>query len=288
MAVEHISVLVEEIVANLVVAENSLIVDATLGGGGHAFAILNRFEGISLIGMDADEEALERAEKRLHMFGDRVSLMKGNFGNLKNNLSALGFTAVDGIIFDLGFSTYQMMGNRGFSFSDDGALDMRMDRSQSLTAYDVVNAYGFEDLKRVIGDFGEESRATQIARAILEARKKRPVDSGRELAGVVETVKRRTGKIHPATKVFQALRMEVNDELGNLQRGLSEAIEILRPSGRALVISFHSLEDRVVKTMFRQSPDVTVVHKKAIRPSRDEVRRNPRARSAKLRVAEKI
>lgn len=288
MGVAHIPVLLEEVADNLASDTRKLFIDATVGGGGHSSFILSRYPGLSLIGLDADEDNLKAAEARLRDFGGRVTLIRGNFRNLKALLQEEGISSFDSILFDLGLSTFQLAGTRGFSFHDDSFLDMRMDTREPLTAYDVVNKYNYEALKRVILEFGEEYRAGRIARVITEERKKNPITTAKELGDIVGKAKRRTGRVHPATKTFQAIRIEVNKELDSLRSGLADAIEITNSKGRICVISFHSLEDRIVKETFRESPFLNIITKKPIRPGRTEVISNPSARSAKLRVAEKI
>jgi 16S rRNA (cytosine1402-N4)-methyltransferase len=288
MSVAHIPVLLEEVTENLVSVADNLFVDTTVGGGGHSSFLLERYPGLNVVGLDVDEDNLKIAEERLRGFEGRVTLIRGNFRNLKALLKGAGIASFDGILFDLGLSTYQIAGTRGFSFHDESFLDMRMDAREPLTAYDVVNKYNYEALKRVIFEFGEEYRAARIARVIVEERKKKPIATAKELARVVEKAKRRTGRIHPATKTFQAIRIEVNHELESLRFGLMDAIEMLRPAGRIGVISFHSLEDRIVKEMFKTSPSLNIVMKKPMKPRRAEVISNPSARSAKLRIAERI
>ena len=285
--VQHIPVLLEEVLHNLVNVEDGLFVDATLGGGGHAYRILERYEHLRIIGIDADDVALTIAKEALRGFQDRVTLVRGNFKTLKEILLGIGVSSIDGILFDLGTSTYQIMGKRGFSFNDEEALDMRMDMRETFTAHDVVNRYRQDDLANIIFQYGEEEKSRRIARAIVEARKKKPIDTAKELADLVAKVKWRRGRIHPATKTFQAIRIETNQELENLKTGVESAIEMLNPKGRIGVISFHSLEDRIMKETFRNSPALTVLTKKPIRPERKEALMNPRSRSAKLRIAEK-
>ncbi len=288
MGVTHIPVLLDEVIENIVNNETTLIVDATVGGAGHACAMLEKYKDLKLVGIDADEHDLRIAEERLHGFGDRARLVRGNFKDLGKIMESLNIPSMDSIFFDLGLSTYQFMGQRGFSFADDAFLDMRMDEREPVTAYDVVNSYGYESLKSVLEEYGEEYRASRIARTIVEERKKKPISTARELAGVVQKAKRREGRIHPATKTFQALRIEVNQELVNIRTGLGDAIALLAPKGRVGVISFHSLEDRIIKEMFKSSPFLRIVTKKPIRPGRPEILGNPSARSAKFRVAEKV
>jgi 16S rRNA (cytosine1402-N4)-methyltransferase len=288
MELTHTSVLLEAVLNNLIRSEDRVFVDATLGGGGHAYGILEKYPEAMLIGIDADEDALRRAQQRLSPFRERIRLCKGNFRDLKKILTVEGISAVDSILFDLGISMLQMMGGRGFSFNDEGSLDMRIDLDTPITACDVVNHYSYTNLKRIIEEYGEEWEAPRIARALIEATKKRHLESPKDVAAVIESVKRRRGKIHPATQTFQALRMEVNQELDNLRMGLSEATEVLSPGGRVGVITFHSIEDRLVKNLLRTSSELRVLTKKALKPDRAETRQNPRARSAKLRIAEKL
>jgi 16S rRNA (cytosine1402-N4)-methyltransferase len=283
----HIPVLLDEVVQGLIRPEYRLFVDATVGGGGHTYSILNTYPNLRAYAIDLDDAALVAAKTRLEPFRDRVKLKRANFSALKEILGEDGISTVDAVLFDLGVSTFQLEGERGFSFKDTHALDMRMDQRQEQTALQVVNSYTFDALKQIIGEYGEEWKAAQIARAIVTERRKAPVTSARELAEIVVKIARRTGKIHPATKTFQAIRMEVNQELRNLETGLYAAIELLAPSGRVGVISFHSLEDRIAKRILKAAPGMTVVTKKPIRPGRVEITRNPRSRSAKLRIAEK-
>ncbi|OPX98673.1 MAG: Ribosomal RNA small subunit methyltransferase H [Syntrophorhabdus sp. PtaB.Bin006] len=287
MSVAHVPVLLEEVANNLVSGKDKLFIDATVGGGGHSSYLLEKYPSLNLIGLDMDEDALTTAGGRLRGFEGRVTLVRGNFRDLRELLGGMNVLSFDGILFDLGFSTFQMGGGRGFSFNDDTFLDMRMDDRQPLTAYDVVNSYSFEALQKVITEYGEEYRAARIAKAITEERRKRPISTAKELSTIVLKAKRKTGRVHPATKTFQAIRIEVNGELDNVRSGLADAIDMVRPTGRIGVISFHSLEDRIVKEMFRMSPVLSIITKKPIRPGRPEILMNPRARSAKFRVAEK-
>jgi 16S rRNA (cytosine1402-N4)-methyltransferase len=284
----HTSVLLDEVAENLVQPDYRLLVDTTIGGGGHTYTILLNYPNLRAVGMDIDEVALAQARERLAPFQDRVTLKRGNFSELKQILGDEGISAVDAVLFDLGVSSYQLEGGRGFSFKDEQELDMRMDQREEMTAYHVVNTYSYEELRKIMVDFGEEYKAAQIARAIVNERKKAPIETASALGSLVARVKRRKGKIHPATQTFQAIRMEVNQEIKNLERGLAAAIELLAPGGRVGVISFHSLEDRLVKTCFKTSPALAVVTKKPIRPGRAELLHNPRSRSAKLRIAEKV
>ncbi len=283
----HIPVLLEEVLQNLVSVEDGQFVDATLGGGGHTYRLLEKYKQIRVIGIDADEVALTIAEEALREFKDRITLVRGNFKNVKEILQGIGVSSIDGILFDLGTSTYQIMGKRGFSFNDDEALDMRMDIREELTAYDIVNSYRVDDLATILFEYGEEEKSRRIARAIVEARKKKPIETAKELADIVARAKWRRGRIHPATKTFQAIRIETNHELESLKKGIESAVEVLNPGGRIGVISFHSLEDRMMKEFFRNSPALKILTKKPLRPERKEILTNPRSRSAKLRIAEK-
>ncbi len=206
---------------------------------------------------------------------------------MRQILGGIGVTSMDGILFDLGISSYQLAAGRGFSFNDDEGLDMRMDTRDVLTAYEIVNSFRQDEIARILYEYGEEWQSRRIAKAIFENRKKGRIRTARELAAIVASVKRKTGKIHPATKTFQALRIAVNDELGSLSEGMDTAVQLLTPGGRIGIITFHSLEDRMVKQRFREDSALTVLTRKAVMPGTDEIRSNPRARSAKLRVAEK-
>lgn len=288
MGSTHIPVLLDEVAESLIRPEYRLVVDATIGGGGHTYKILSKYPNLRAVGMDIDEIALAQARERLVPFQDRATLKRGNFGELKQILGDEGISAVDAVLFDLGVSSYQLEGGRGFSFKDEQELDMRMDQRQKMTAFQVVNTYTYKELSRVIAEFGEEYKASQIARAIVDERRKAPIETARALGTLIARTTRRHGKIHAATQTFQAIRMEVNHEIANLESGLAAAIDLLVPGGRVGVISFHSLEDRIVKVCFKTSPALAVVTKKPIRPGRAELLSNPRSRSAKLRIAEKV
>lgn len=306
----HIAVMAAEAIEYLDCKKDGLYVDATLGGGGHALKILTHCGTCRVIGMDRDEDGLKAAKETLRPFGDRVCFVKGNFGDLDRVLAGQGAEKVDGVIMDLGVSSHQFDApERGFSFRFDARLDMRMDRSQETTAYDLVNFEDKDALKRIFRDYGEERFAGKIASAIIRERGKKTIDTTLELQALIDrAVPKRfqARSIHPATRVFQALRIAVNDELGSLERGLRNAVDALRPGGRVVVISFHSLEDRIVKDMFRhmasscvcppRSPkcvcgkkaEVRIITKKALTPSEAEIEANPRARSAKMRAAERL
>ncbi|MCX8109743.1 MAG: 16S rRNA (cytosine(1402)-N(4))-methyltransferase RsmH [Syntrophorhabdaceae bacterium] len=284
----HIPVLAKEVLEYLISEKYSLFIDATVGGGGHAYSILEHQTKTKLIGLDVDEAVLNIATRRLQPFIDRVRLIKGNFRDLKDILFKEGIDGFDAILFDLGLSMYQLQGNRGFSFYDNSFLDMRMDNQQGITAFDVVNRYSPERLEKIMLLFGEEYRAKAITRAIMNVRKKKPITTALELSNLILRVKGTRGRVHPSTKVFQAIRIEVNRELENIEIGLKDAIGMCKKGGRIGVISFHSLEDRIVKNTFRDDDRIKVITKKPVRPSVMEIKENPASRSAKLRVAEKI
>ncbi len=277
---------------------SAIYVDCTLGGGGHAEAILDATapDG-SLIGMDRDEEAIQRAGERLKRYGTRVRLFHENFKNLGTLLRAQGVRSVDGILMDLGMSTLQLTDSeRGFSFQKDGPLDMRMDRRSPVTAAALLNSLSERQLAQILFEYGEERWANRIARAVTEARMKKPIATTLQLADLVRHAIPRpaqTRRLHPATKTFQALRIAVNQELDSLAGALSDAVKCLNPEGRLCVIAFHSLEDRIVKRTFKvltqaDAAGVRLVTKKPIVPGREEIRMNPRSRSAKLRVVERV
>ena len=288
----HVPVLLE--VATDLLTENGgkVYLDCTLGGGGHARRVLEKVPEAKLIGIDVDEEATEIAKENLKEFGERVSIYKANFRDLDLVLKEEGVEKVDGVLFDLGMSMYQIRSGRGFSFQGDEPLDMRMDKDQRLTAYEVVNRYPERDLERIIREYGEERLSKKIARAIVRRREKKPIETTKELVEVILSVypeKLKRSKIHPATRTFQAIRIEVNKELENLRIGLGKALEALNPKGRLVVISFHSLEDRIVKRFMKEKSDkLRVLTKKPVTPSEEEVRMNPSSRSAKLRAGERV
>jgi 16S rRNA (cytosine1402-N4)-methyltransferase len=311
MSLYHTSVLQKEVMEYLHCVPGGVYVDGTLGGGGHAYEILKNSapDGL-LIGIDLDDEALEESKQRLQVFEERAILRKGNFSNIDTILKGLNIQHVDGILLDLGISSHQVdTPERGFSFSLNADLDMRMDRSGSLNAYDLVNSFPEEELEKIIRDYGEEFMARKIVRAISEKRRVSPIKTTAELADIVARAARKPLKrshIHPATKTFQALRIFINEELSNLYQGINRGIDALKPSGRLVIISFHSLEDRMVKTHFRTcekgctcppdfpvctchiEPTLKLLTRKAVTPGDDEIQSNPRARSAKLRAAVKV
>ena len=288
----HTPVLTGESIENLQVKAGGAYIDCTVGEGGHSWAILEASSpGGRLLGIDLDPQALEVAEERLLPYRDFCVLVNDNFSNLRRIARDQGFYPVDGILVDLGLSSLQLEGeDRGFSFRTDGALDMRFDPRQGVTAWEVVNNYSQEELTRIIATYGEEHRADRIAREVVESRS---IDTALQLAKVVSrAVRRPWGRTHPATRVFQAIRMEVNRELENLALVLRQGISLLKGGGRLVIISYHSIEDRLVKNFFREESrearSIRAVHKKIISPSREEVRTNRRSRSARMRVAERI
>ncbi len=308
MDFKHYSVLLEETVEQLHVKPDGIYADGTLGGGGHAFAVCSRLDGGHFYGIDQDDAAIAAAGERLAPFGDRVTLLRNNYCNMKAALAEKGVTAVDGIVLDLGVSSYQLdTGERGFSYRFDAPLDMRMDRRQALTARDIVNGYSEGELYRIIRDYGEERFAANIAGHIVRARQDKPVETTFELneiiKGAIPAKMRRNG--HPSKQTFQAIRIECNKELEVLRQSLDELIGLLAPEGRICVITFHSLEDRIVKTCFKRNEDPCtcppgfpvcvcgkksrgrVITKKPILPSTEEIEQNSRSKSAKLRVFER-
>ncbi len=304
MATQHVPVLLRETIDGLALKPGGRYLDGTVGGGGHAEAILSFAPDIELLGLDADPSAIDRAAFRLASFGSRVKLIHQNFAHLAEVARAQDFDPVDGIVLDLGLSSDQLEDrDRGFGFVAGGPLDMRFDPSHGESAADLINSLDQDELADVIYRYGEEPASRKIARAIIAAR---PIDTAERLAEVIEQALGRRGRLHPATLTFQALRIAVNDELGSLMSGLPQATELLRSGGRLAIISFHSLEDRIVKEYFRsaararyQQPDdqpdqvvrpatLKLITRKPIVPDDDEVMSNVRARSAKLRVAEKL
>jgi len=287
----HTPVLLAEVLGLLSPEPGQRFIDATLGLGGHAAAILPRIlPGGRLLGIDCDAEALAQAAARLAAFRGHFELVHGNFRDLGELASRAGIAKADGVLFDLGLSSYQLEApSRGFSFASDGPLDMRMDRGGRTTAARLIARSSVAELERILREFGEERFARRIARALVERRKE--LRTTRDLASLVErVVPRRERRIHPATRTFQALRIAVNDELGALEAALKGLPRWLAPGGRVAVISFHSLEDRIVKQAFRDheaAGEVEVVTRKPLRPSAAEVATNRRARSARLRVAER-
>jgi 16S rRNA (cytosine1402-N4)-methyltransferase len=294
----HAPVLGKEVLQWLMHGEPKIILECTVGYGGHAEMILNNSDSVvKLIGLDQDARAIAFSQKRLERFGERVVLRKGNCLDLKRHLGEIGVTNVAGVLFDLGVSSPQLDDpTRGFSFMQDGPLDMRMDQAADVTAADIVSGRAEQELADIIFQYGEERYSRRIARAIVRERERRSIVTTGALASLIAGAvpsAYRHGRIHCATRTFQALRIAVNRELERLEPSLREAVDILAPMGRICVISFHSLEDRIVKHTFRslaQGPAarLALLTKKPLLPAEQECRENPRARSAKLRVAERL
>lgn len=310
MEFHHRSVLLQETIENLCIKPNGIYVDGTLGGAGHASEICRGLSATGrLIGIDQDEDAIKAAGERLKVFGERVTIIRSNYCNMVRELNNIGVTAVDGILLDLGVSSYQLdTAERGFSYREDAPLDMRMDRRDTQTAGDIVNTYSEAKLYRVIRDYGEDQFAKNIAKHICMAREKAPIRTTGELTEIIKAaipMKVRATGGHPAKKTFQAIRIELNRELEVLEESLDGMIDLLSPGGRLCVITFHSLEDRIVKTIFRRNENPCtcppefpvcvcgktskgrVVTRKPILPSAQELEENPRSKSAKLRVFER-
>ena len=311
MIFEHKSVLLNEIIKNLSIKEDGTYVDATLGGAGHALEVCRHLsEKGHFIGIDQDEDAIESSKLRLKDYMDRVDIVKSNYVNIKNILESLNVDKVDGIYIDLGVSSYQLdNAERGFSYRFDSALDMRMDKSLDITAQDIVNDYSEQELYRIIKNYGEDIFAKNIAKHIVIARKEKRIESGLELVEIIKRAIPKKFQItsgHPAKRTFQAIRIELNKELEVLENSLETMIDLLKPNGRLLVISFHSLEDRIVKNIFKRCENPCtcpknfpvcvcgnkskgkVLMRKPILPSEEELEANPRAKSAKLRIFVKI
>ena len=309
MTKQHESVLEREVIQNFNLLGGSLIVDGTLGDGGHTELLLKNTTSVRVLGIDRDMRAIERAEKRLAPFRDRITLVHGNFGDIKTILKKANVMNVDGLLLDLGVSSPQLDSpNRGFSFMRNGPLDMRMDSSQKITAADLLIELPDEKLVSVIKEYGEERFSKRIVRAIRQAQKQSAIKTTLQLSNIISSVihASRQTKIHPATRTFQALRIAVNGELEHIKKALRDSVDILQESARVIVISFHSLEDRIVKNFFKTEekgcvcpPKIPVcscghkqrlkiITRKPIIPAVEEVRRNSRASSAKLRVAERV
>ncbi len=302
-SIRHVTVLLQETIDSLDLKAGGRYIDGTLGGGGHTEAILTQATASHVLGLDADPAAIERASVRLTAFGSRVRIVNQNFAHLTEVAQAQNFTNIDGIVLDLGLSSDQLEDTqRGFGFLTGGPLDMRFDPAHGQSAAELVNTLDQDEMADLIYRYGEEPASRRIARSIVAAR---PIHSAEQLAEVIETAIGRRGRIHPATLTFQALRIAVNDELDSLLKVLPQAVELLKRGGRLAIISFHSLEDRIVKEYFRSAsqvhvaqpddppdllrrkPTLKLITRKPIIPSAAEVENNPRARSAKLRVAEK-
>lgn len=311
MEFSHVSIMVREVMEALEPKRGGIYVDCTAGGGGHSFEIASRLpEGSRIICLDRDDEAIEACTKRLEPYSDKFTIVKTNFGGLASALDLIGVEKIDGIMWDLGVSSHQLDdGDRGFSYSKEAPLDMRMDQSQTKSAYDVVNYYDERELTRIIRDYGEERFAQRIAAAICSKRSEKPIETTVELAdivsGAIPAAQRMKEAQNPARRTFQAIRIEVNGELDAIAPSIEAAVERLNPGGRLAVITFHSLEDRIVKETFRKlstgctcppefpicvcgnKPKIKLLSKKPIIPQEDEQEANPRSRSSKLRTAEK-
>jgi 16S rRNA (cytosine1402-N4)-methyltransferase len=300
----HTPVLLLETLKSLAVQPGGRYIDCTLGGAGHSAAILEHASpGGQLLGIDADPAAIEKAREKLNRYQNAILLVNDNFINLQSICIKYDFFPVHGILFDLGLSSLQLEGGRGFSFQHDDPLDMRFNPGQKVTAADIVNTSPEERLSNIIRTYGEEAHSRKIAREIVKAR---PVATTRQLSQIIEKAVGRRGKLHPATQTFQALRIAVNHELENLESALKQAVELLGYEGRLVVISYHSLEDRIVKQFLQResrgcicppgtpacicghSPSLKLINKKVITPSATEIGHNPRSRSARLRAAERL
>ena len=311
MEFKHKSVLLNETIESLNVKPDGIYVDGTIGGGGHSYEICKRLgEKGRLIGIDQDADAIEAASLRLKEFKDKISLVHSNYNNIKSVVNDLGINKVDGIVLDLGVSSYQLDNpERGFTYREDVPLDMRMDRESSMTARDIVNDYSEMELFRAIKDYGEEQFAKNIAKHIVKARSEKPIETTGELNEIIKAAipaKMREHGGHPSKKTYQAIRIELNHELTVLENSLDTMIELLNPKGRLSIITFHSLEDRIVKNIFRKNmnpctcppdfpvcvcgkkPTGRIITRKPIFPSEEEIAENKRAKSSKLRVFERI
>ncbi len=306
----HVSVLLNECIEGLNIKENGIYVDGTLGGAGHSSEIVKRLKTGRLIGIDQDTDAINAAKKRLEPYKDRVTLVHDNFSNVKAVFTQLGIEKADGFLLDIGVSSHQLdEAERGFSYMQDAPLDMRMNSESDFSAYNVVNEYSEEELNNVIFKYGEERWAKRIAQFIVEARKQKPIETTFELVDIIKKAvpkgARKDGP-HPAKRTFQAIRIEVNGELEILEKTIDDMTELLNPGGRLCIITFHSLEDRIVKNAFRKQenpctcppefpvcvcgkkPLAKVITRKPILPSEEELEENHRSRSAKLRILERI
>lgn len=311
MEFKHKSVLLYETVDELNIKPDGIYVDGTLGGGGHSYEIAKRLSGGGrLIGIDQDEDAIKAAGKRLEPYMDRVTIVRNNYCNMDKVLDELGIDKVDGIVLDLGVSSYQLdAADRGFTYNVDTALDMRMDQRQEITAKDIVNEYSEFDLYRIIRDYGEDRFAKNIAKHIVAARQEKPIETTFELNDIIKAaipMKVRATGGHPSKRTYQAIRIELNKELEVLENSIDMMIDRLKPEGRLCIITFHSLEDRIVKTRFRNNenpctcppsfpacvcgkvPKGRVITRKPIVPTDEEINENSRSKSSKLRVFERV
>jgi len=305
---KHISVLLEESIKYLDIKKDGIYVDCTLGGGGHSFEILKHLDKGHLYAFDQDEYAIKKATKKLDTLNKNYTIIKGNFVDIKEKLNNLGIEKVDGILYDLGVSSFQFdIPDRGFSYKFDAPLDMRMNQNQELTAEKILNEYSYHDIVKILYRYGEESFSKQIARNIEKIRKETKISTTLQLVDIIKSsmpMKVLSKKGHPAKKTFQALRIAVNDELRVFEDSLESALDILNPGGRVVVITFHSLEDRIAKQVMKErvtfdfpinvpvmpdiKPEYELLHRKVILPSDEELSNNNRAHSAKLRAIKKL
>lgn len=310
MEFKHTPIMLEEVIDGLNIKEDGIYIDGTLGGAGHSIEIVKKLRNGQLIGIDQDENALSKAKEVLKDYSERVVFVKDNYENVDSILNRLNIPGVDGILLDIGVSSHQLdEATRGFSHNKDAPLDMRMDRSQTLTAWDVVNKYSMKELENIIFNYGEERWARRIAEFIVETRTVKPINTTLELVSVIKKAIPKQVRMeghHPAKKTFQAIRIEVNRELEVLERSIEKMVKALNPGGRLAIITFHSLEDRIVKNVFRElnkdcicppnlpkcicnkKREIRIITRKPIQPKGDEIQLNPRSRSAKLRIAEKL
>lgn len=310
MEFHHVSVLLDECIENLNIKPDGVYVDCTMGGAGHSKEIVKKLSNKGLfIGFDQDKNAIKTAKERLSEYSDRVKFVHSNFENIKDELEKIGVYKIDGVLADLGVSSHQLdEADRGFSYMQDAPLDMRMDVRCEFSAYDVVNGYTEEELAKIIKDYGEENWAKRIAKFIVEERKEKKIETTKELVDIIKKAIPKKARIdgpHPAKRTFQAIRIEVNNELGVITKMIEDASSIMNKGGRICIITFHSLEDRIVKNAFKElsldcicpphlpmcqcdkKSEVKIITRKPIMPTDEEIEVNPRSRSAKLRVAEK-
>lgn len=310
MEFHHVSVLLDECIENLNIKPDGVYVDCTMGGAGHSKEIVKKLSNKGLfIGFDQDKNAIKTAKERLSKYSDRVKFVHSNFENIKDELEKIGVYKIDGVLADLGVSSHQLdEADRGFSYMQDAPLDMRMDVRCEFSAYDVVNGYTEEELAKIIKDYGEENWAKRIAKFIVEERKEKKIETTKELVDIIKKAIPKKARIdgpHPAKRTFQAIRIEVNNELGVITKMIEDASSIMNKGGRICIITFHSLEDRIVKNAFKElsldcicpphlpmcqcdkKSEVKIITRKPIIPTDEEIEVNPRSRSAKLRVAEK-
>ena len=311
MEFNHVSVLLDECIENLNIKEDGVYVDCTMGGAGHSKEIVKRLSDKGLfIGFDQDKNAIATAKERLAEYSDRVRFVHSNFENIKEELEKIGVYKIDGVLADLGVSSHQLdEADRGFSYMHDAPLDMRMDVRKNFSAYDVVNTYSEEQLAKIIRDYGEDNWAKRIAKFIVEERQEKPIENTGELVEVIKKAIPKKARIdgpHPAKRTFQAIRIEVNNELGVINKMIEDAVSMMNKGGRVCIITFHSLEDRIVKTIFRKNENPCtcpsdfpvcvcgkkskgkVITRKPILPGETEMEENPRSKSAKLRIFERV